>query len=95
VKKAKKAEDLAKRRREAKKAGLPEPESSEASVLEIEGRKEPHWLNEIMEEEEEEELPIGGGRRHLAGSHKFLGVQRAPAILSLRRVGTKSPRWVR
>jgi hypothetical protein len=37
VKKAKKAEASTKHRRKAEKAGLPEPESSETSVSEIEG----------------------------------------------------------
>jgi hypothetical protein len=37
AKKAKKVEASAKRHREAEKAGLPEPESSEASISEIEG----------------------------------------------------------
>ena len=59
-KKAKKAEALAKRRHEAEKAGLPEPESSKASVLEIERGEDSHWLNELPEEEEEEVPPTSG-----------------------------------
>jgi len=63
AKKAKKVEALAKCCREAEKAGLPEPESSETSVLEIEGGGDSHWLNELLEEEEEEvsqSVGVGG-----------------------------------
>lgn len=47
-------------RHEAEKAGLPEPESSKASVLEIERGEDSHWLNELPEEEEEEVPPTSG-----------------------------------
>lgn len=94
VKKAKKAEALAKRRCEAEKAGLLELESSEASVSETEDRVNSHWLNELMDEKEEDPL-VGGGRRPSAGGHRFLGAQRVPPILSLARAETKPPRRVR
>jgi hypothetical protein len=60
AKKARKArcrEASAKRRHEAKKAGLPELESSETSVSKIEGGEDPHWLNKLADEEEDEEIP--------------------------------------
>ena len=70
AKKAKKAEASAKRCREAKKAGLPEPKSSETSVLEVEGGEDLHWLNELLDEEEEDEEvpPANGGTEALGGS---------------------------
>jgi len=101
VKKARKAEASAKRHREAEKAGLPEPESSEASVSEIEGRVDSHWLNELLEEEEDEEAPSsGGGQRPLGGQRPqgclgFLGAQREPPTSLLTRAGTKPLRGVR
>jgi hypothetical protein len=42
AKKAKAVEDLAKRHHEARKAGLPKPESPEASISEEEGREDSH-----------------------------------------------------
>jgi hypothetical protein len=62
AKKAKKPEASAKHRREAEKAGLPEPESSKTSVSEIEGGEDSHWLNELLEEKDDEEEALGGQR---------------------------------
>lgn len=59
---------MAKHRHEAKKAGLPEPESPEASILEGGDLEEPHWLNELLEEEESPVLGVGGPRRGTTGS---------------------------
>ena len=59
AKKAKKAEASAKRCREAEKAGLPKPESSETLVSEVEGGEDSRWLNELLDEEEDEEVPRG------------------------------------
>ena len=95
AKKAKKAEALAKHRRKAEKAGLPKPESSEAIVSEIEGRKDSYWLKELMDDEEEEDPSAGGGLRPLTGGQRFLGAQRAHLILLLTRARTKPLRRVR
>ena len=70
ARKAKRQETSAKRRREAKKEGLPVLKSLETSVLEIEGAEEPHWLNQLADEEDEDEeiLPAGGGIEAPEGS---------------------------
>ena len=78
----KKAEDLAKHCREVKKEGLPEPKSFEASVLEIEGREDPHWLNKLMDEEEEEVPPVGGESKAPSGGPQIpRAVEGAPYII--------------
>ena len=45
-------------------------ESPETSVSKIEGGEEPHWLNELADEEDEDEgiPPVGGGTEVLEGS---------------------------
>jgi len=65
VRKARRAKASAKRCHEAEKAGLPEPESSETLVSEIEGGEDLHWLNELVDEEhkDEEIPPASGGQR--------------------------------
>ena len=83
VKKAKKVEASANRCCEAKKAGLPEPESSETSILEVEGGENSHWLNELLDEEEEDEEvpPASGGTEALGGSQILGGAKAAPYII--------------
>ena len=88
------AKDLAKRYREARKAGLLELESPDASIKEEEGAEDSHWLNELLEEEEEEFLADGGLEAPARG-HRFLGLQRAPPLLLLTRAGMMPPRGVR
>ena len=63
ARKAQRRETANKNRREAEKAGLPMPESPETSVSEIEGEGDTHWLNELADEEEEDEVipPVGEG----------------------------------
>jgi len=70
ARKAKRRETADKNRREAEKAGLPMLESPETSVSEIEGGEEPHWLNKLADEEDEDEgiLPAGGATEGLGGS---------------------------
>ena len=84
-----------KNRHAAEKAGLPMPESPETLVSEIEGREEPHWLNELTDEEDEDEEipPVGGGievpegsrarggSEAREGSHVPGGVRVAPYII--------------
>jgi len=48
-------------RREAEKAGLPALESPETLVSEIEGGGDTHWLNELVDEEEDDVIPPVGG----------------------------------
>jgi len=45
-------------------------ESPETSVSEIEGGEEPHWLNELADEEYKDEVipPVGGGIEVPVGS---------------------------
>jgi len=69
VRKARRAKASAERCHEAEKAGLPEPESSETLVSEIEGGEDLHWLNELVDEEDEdEEIPLLAGDRGPRGS---------------------------
>ena len=70
TRKAKRHETTKKNHREAEKAGLPTPEAPETSVSEIVCVEEPHWLNEITDEEDEDEVipPVGWGIEVLEGS---------------------------
>ena len=79
ARKAKRRETSEKNRCVAEKAGLPVPESPETSVLEIEGGEEPHWLNELADEEDEDEgiPPVGGGIKVPEGS-RAQGGSKAP-----------------
>jgi hypothetical protein len=80
VKKAQAREELDKLCRATRKAGLPELESPEASISEGEEREDPHWLNELLEEES---LVWGDWWLSETG-HRLLGVPEAPLHQLLR-----------
>ena len=62
ARKAQHREISAKNHREAEKAGVPPPDSPETLVSEIEGGGDnPHWLDELVEEEDDMIPPVGGG----------------------------------
>jgi len=62
ARKAQRREISAKNHREAEKAGVPPPDSPETLVSEIEGGGDnPHWLDELVEEEDDMIPPVGGG----------------------------------
>ena len=79
VRKAQRRETADKNRREAEKSGLPASESPETSVSEVEGGGDTHWLNELVDEEDEDEVipPLGGGIEAPEGS-KARGGSEAP-----------------
>ena len=69
ARKAQRRETADKNRREAEKAGLRTLESPDTSVSEIEGGGDTHWLNELADEEEEDEvIPLSArGSRSQSG----------------------------
>jgi len=69
ARKAQRRETSAKNRREAEKAGLPPPDSPETSVSEVEGGGDnTHWLDELVEEEDDVIPPVSGGIEISEGS---------------------------
>ena len=76
--KAKKAEASAKGCREAEKAGLHEHKSSETLVSEVEGEEDSHWLNKLLDEEEDEEVPAAGGGTEASGGSETPKGSRIP-----------------
>ena len=78
ARKAQRHETSAKNRREAEKAGLPPPDSPEASVSEIEGGGDnTHWLDEL-EVEEDDVIPHAGGRIEIPEGSKAREGSEAP-----------------
>jgi len=70
ARKTKRHETTDKNCREAEKVGLHALECPETSVSEIEGGGDTHWLNELADEEDEDEVipPVGGGIEVTEGS---------------------------
>jgi hypothetical protein len=88
-KKAKKAKK-AKHRHEARKAGLPEPESFEASISKGKGGEDSsHWLNELLEEVEE--LLADGGLEALGGGPQVPGGAEGTPFIIVDEGGDEAP----
>ena len=72
-------ETSTKNRREAEKAGLPPPDSPETSVSEVEGGGDTHWLNELADEEEEDDvIPLSAGGPRSRRGRRPEGGRRPP-----------------